>query len=537
MPDSPAPLRPAASLPAVAASTPASENAPCAAIILAAGRSTRMRSKMPKMLHPLCGLPMTAHVIRACLSAGVERIVVVVGHEAEAVKMGLGGNVEYALQAQQRGTGDAVKAAHNLLGDWPGAILVLAGDVPLLRGETLASLRAHHTQSGAGVTLLTAFMDDPAGYGRVVRDAAGQVTGIVEHKDANDAQRRIKEWNPSLYAFRGKSLWAALQQVQPANAQGEYYLTDTVGVLARQGERIEALAVDDARDALGVNTRVELAVCDAILRARLLTAHMLAGVSIIDPATTYIDVDVTIGQDTIIEPNTFLKRGTSVGEDCVIGPNSRIENSRIGQGVRVFASQVVDSVLEDGAKVGPFANLRAGSHLGRNVKIGDFVEVKNAILHEGAQASHLAYIGDAEIGEGTNIGAGAITCNYDGYRKHRTQIGKRAFIGSNSTLVAPITIGDGAFIAAASIVTQDVPADALAIARPQMLTKAGWAAQYHARQAQAKAQAAQSAAISADASAAGANAHDVALPVSNGVSSAVSNAAPSASDAPNVPKR
>ncbi len=532
MPDSLAPLSTAAPLPAAAAANEPVPTEPCAAIILAAGRSTRMRSKMPKMLHPLCGLPMTAHVIRACRGAGVERIVVVVGHEAHAVKAGLGDEVEYALQAQQRGTGDAVKAAHNLLADWPGAILVLAGDVPLLRGETLASLRAKHAQSGAGVTLLTAFMDDPAGYGRVVRDAAGQVTGIVEHKDADDAQRQIKEWNPSLYAFRGASLWAALEQIQPANAQGEYYLTDTVGVLARQGERIEALAVADAQAALGVNTRVELAACDAILRARLLTAHMLAGVSITDPASAYIDVDVTIGQDTVIEPNTFIKRGTTIGEDCVIGPNSRIENSRIGQGVRVLASYVAGSILEDGAKVGPFANLRAGSHLGKNVKVGDFVEVKNSILHDGAQASHLAYIGDAEIGEQTNIGAGAITCNYDGYRKHRTQIGKRAFIGSHSTLVAPLTIGDGAFIAAASIITQDVPADALAIARPQTLTRAGWAAQYHARQAQAKAQAAQSAAAAAFPAAEG-NAQDATLPISK----SVPNLMPSASDAPNVPKQ
>ena len=461
---------------------------PCAAIILAAGKSTRMRSKMPKMLHPLCGLPMTAHVIRACRQAGVERIVVVVGHEADAVRAGLGASLEYALQAQQRGTGDAVRAAQPLLGDWPGAILVLAGDVPLLGGETLARLRAHHAHSGASVTMLTAFLDDPTGYGRVVRDAAGQVTGIVEHRDASDAQRQIKEWNPSLYAFDGKALWSALSEIQPANAQGEFYLTDTIGALARSGARIAALPVDDAQDALGVNTRVELAACDAILRVRLLRRHMLAGVTIVDPANTYVDVDVTIGQDTVIQPNTTLRNGTSIGEDCIIGPNSIVENSRIGNRARVLASQVVDSVMEDGARVGPFSNLRPGAHLGKNVKVGDFVEVKNAILHEGAQASHLAYIGDAEVGEGANLGAGTITCNYDGYQKHRTVIGKRAFIGSNSTLVAPLNIGDGAFVAAASIITQDVPADALAIARPQSLTKAGWAAQYHARKAKEKAE-------------------------------------------------
>jgi bifunctional UDP-N-acetylglucosamine pyrophosphorylase/glucosamine-1-phosphate N-acetyltransferase len=449
-----------------------------------------MRSKLPKMLHPLCGLPMTAHVIRACQQAGVERIVVVVGHEAEAVKAGLGNGVEYALQAQQRGTGDAVRAAQPLLGDWPGAILVLAGDVPLLPGATLARLLAHHQETGADATLLTATMDDPTGYGRVVRGTANRVVRIVEHKDANEAERQIKEWNPSLYAFDSAALWSSLADVQPANTQGEYYLTDTIGLLAGRGARIEAVASPDARDVLGVNTRVELANCAAILQQRLLTTLMLSGVTITDPANTYVDIDVEIGQDTVIEPNTYLLRGAKIGEDCVLGPLTRIENSVLGNGVRVLASQVVDSVLEEGAKVGPFANLRSGTHLGKKVKIGDFVETKNARFHDGAQASHLSYIGDAEIGEGTNIGGGTITCNYDGYKKHRTIIGKRAFIGSNSTLVAPITIGDGAFVAAASAITMDVPNDAMGIARSLPTIKEGWAAQYHARQAQGKAHAA-----------------------------------------------
>ena len=460
---------------------------PGAAIILAAGKSTRMRSKMPKMLHPLCGLPMTAHVIRACRMAGIQRIVVVVGHEAEAVKAGLGSEVEYVLQVQQKGTGDAVRAAQPLLGDWPGAILVLAGDVPLLPGAALSRLLKHHQETGAAATLLTAFMDDPTGYGRVVRNEAGKVRRIVEHRDASESERALKEWNPSLYAFDSAALWSSLADIQPVNAQGEFYLTDTIGLLSNRGALLEAVAAEDARDVLGVNNRAELAGCATILRHRLLNDLMLSGVSITDPASTYIDVGVTIGQDTIVEPNTYLLRGTSIGEDCILGPLTRIENSRIGNGVRIVASQVVDSELEDGVKVGPFANLRPGTHLGKRVKIGDFVEVKNAIFHEGAQASHLSYIGDAEIGAGTNIGAGAITCNYDGYRKHRTLIGKRAFIGSNSTLVAPVTIGDGAFIAAASSITEDVPADALGVARARPTIKAGWAAAYHERQAKAKA--------------------------------------------------
>ena len=460
---------------------------PSAAIILAAGKSTRMRSKLPKMLHPLCGLPMTALVIRACRQAGVARIVVVVGHEAEAVKAGLGGEVEYVLQAQQRGTGDAVRAVQPLLGDWPGAILVLAGDVPLLPGATLARLLAHHQQTGAAATLLTAVLDDPTGYGRVVRDDNQRVRRIVEHRDANEMERAIKEWNPSLYAFDSAALWSSLADIQPVNAQGEFYLTDTIGLLADRGALLEAVAAEDARDVLGVNNRAELASCAAILRQRLLRGLMLSGVSITDPASVYVDVDVEIGQDTVVEPNTYLLRGTKIGEDCIIGPMARIENSRIGNGVRILASQVVDSDLEDGAKVGPFSNLRPGTHLGKRVKIGDFVEVKNATFHEGAQASHLSYIGDAEVGAGTNIGAGAITCNYDGYRKSRTVIGERAFIGSNSTLIAPVTIGDGAFIAAASAITEDVPDGALGIARTRPTIKDGWAADYHARQAKAKA--------------------------------------------------
>ncbi|HLV79782.1 MAG TPA: bifunctional UDP-N-acetylglucosamine diphosphorylase/glucosamine-1-phosphate N-acetyltransferase GlmU [Chthonomonadaceae bacterium] len=474
------------------AAAPASESGgparPVAAIILAAGKSTRMRSKRPKPLHPLCGLPMTAHVLRACRAAGVERIVVVIGHEAETVRAGLGEDVEYALQAQQRGTGDAARAAQPLLADWPGTILILAGDVPLLPATTLQRLIAHHHRTGAAATLLTAFLEDPTGYGRVIRDASGGVARIVEERDASAEERAIKEWFPSLYAFESPALWFALAGVRAENAQGEYYLTDTVGLLVGQGARVEAIPAEETADVLGVNTRVELAAAAAILRQRLLTRLMLSGVTITDPATAYVEVDVEVGQDTVIEPNTFLLNGTRIGEDCVIGPFARIEKSTLGNGVRVLASQVVESVLEDGVKVGPFANLRPGTHLGRNVKIGDFVELKNARLGEGAQASHLAYIGDAEVGEKTNIGAGTITCNYDGYAKHKTVIGKNAFIGSHSTLIAPVSIGDGAFVAAASPIAADVPPDALAIARERPTIKEGWAARRRAeRGAQAPA--------------------------------------------------
>jgi len=442
-----------------------------------------MRSKLPKPLHPICGLPMTAHVIRACREAGVERIVVVVGHEAERVRAGLGSEVEYALQETPRGSGDAARAAQPLLQDWQGTVLVLAGDVPLLPAEALRRMISHHQETGAAATLLTAFLDDPTGYGRVVRDASGRVTRIVEERDTTPEERAIREWNPSLYAFEAAALWPALAELQPNNAQGEYYLTDTIAALAGQGARIEAIPTQDVRDVLGVNTRVELAAVAAVLRERLLIKMMLSGVSVTDPATTYVEVDVEVGQDTVLEPNTFLLRGTRIGEDCVIGPFARIEASVLGNGVHVLASQIVASTLEDGVRVGPYANLRPGNHLGPKVKIGDFVELKNAQLGAGVSAAHLSYIGDAEVGEGTNIGAGTITCNYDGIQKSRTIIGKRAFIGSHATLIAPVTIGDGAFVAAASPIGQDVPEEALAIARAYPTIKEGWAAQRRAKSA------------------------------------------------------
>jgi bifunctional UDP-N-acetylglucosamine pyrophosphorylase / glucosamine-1-phosphate N-acetyltransferase len=465
-----------------------------AAIVLAAGRSTRMRSKLPKPLHPICGLPMTTHVIRACRAAGVGRIVVVVGHEAHHVRTGLSAGlndhlsegIEYALQEQQRGTGDAVRAAEPFFRGWQGTILILAGDIPLIPATALRRLIAHRQGTRSAVALLTAFLDDPTGYGRIVRDTSGAVARIVEERDASPEERAIREWNPSIYAYDSDTLWPALAEIRPNNAQGEFYLTDTVGLLATKGVSIAATPTDDSQDVLGVNTRIELAAAAGVMRRRLLNALMLSGVTVTDPATTYVDVDVEIGQDSVIEPHTHLLRGTRIGEDCVIGPYTRIENSRLGNRVRAIASHIEESVLDDGAKIGPYAHLRPGAQLGAGVKIGNFVEVKNAVFSAGAQASHLSYIGDAEVGEGTNIGAGTITCNYDGYNKHRTIIGKRVFVGSHSTLVAPVTIGDGAFLAAGSPITTDVPADALAIARERTVLKEGWAAAYHVRQAAAK---------------------------------------------------
>jgi bifunctional UDP-N-acetylglucosamine pyrophosphorylase/glucosamine-1-phosphate N-acetyltransferase len=478
---SPAPLSPSS---ISAARPPLKADAePVAAIILAAGKSTRMQSQMPKMLHPICGIPMTAHVIRTCRAAGVERIVVVIGHAAKEVRAGLGEDVEYVYQANQQGTGDAVRSAHALLHDWNGTILALAGDVPLLTPESLRELIALQQRSEAVAALLTARLEDPTGYGRILRGPDGQVVGIVEQKNATLEQQVIKEWNPSIYAFQGAALWSALEQVERNPLTGEFYLTDTIGLLAAQQGRIEGLPLADAQDALGVNNRVELAQAAAILRGRLLRTLMLSGVTVTDPANTYIEVDVEVGQDTVIEPNSFLYQGTRIGKNGRIGPMTRIENSTLGDDVQVVSSQIVGSVLEDRVKVGPFANLRPGTHLGCGVKIGDFVEIKNSVFGERAQASHLAYIGDADVGAGTNIGAGTITCNYDGYHKYRTTIGKNAFIGSNSTLIAPVTIGDGAFVAAASSVPCDVPTDALLISRPLPTVKPGWAARNRAQKA------------------------------------------------------
>ncbi len=456
-------------------------DSPVAAIIMAAGRSTRMRSKLPKPLHPLCGMPMTAHVILACQESGVERIVVVVGHEAELVQKGLSGDVEFALQNNPKGTGDAVRSAKPLLSDWNGTILVLAGDTPLLTSHTLKKLLTLQQNSESAVTMLTAVLADPTGYGRILREYDGDVSRIIEEKDCTEEQRLIKEWSPSIYAFHSKYLWKSIAVLKPANAQNEYYLTDSIPALIKSGKSVKGVLVDDVNEVLGVNTRVDLAQCAEILRQRILKDHMLRGVSITSPSATYIDSGVEIGQDTTIEPNTTIHSGTSIGEGCEIGPNCIISASKIGNNVKIVSSNVAGSEIADHVSIGPFANIRNGSQLGENVRIGDFVEVKNSRLSAGVKASHLSYIGDADIGENTNIGAGTVTCNYDGYEKHRTTIGKNAFIGTNTTLIAPVVIGDGAFIAAASPITGSVANDAMAIARCIQIEKPGWAAAYRMR--------------------------------------------------------
>lgn len=402
----------------------------------------------------------------------------VVGHCAEQVRAGLGDDVVYALQAEQRGSGHAAMCAREALRDVTGPILVLAGDVPLLTPVALQRLLEASSEPGYAGAMLTAEMDDPTGYGRVIRAADGSVARIVEQKDATPEEAAVREWNPSVYCFRAQGLFERLARVRADNAQGEFYLTDVVGLATGDGERIAAVAVEDAAEVMGVNTKVELAEAARCMCTRKLRELMLSGVTVTDPASTYVDVTVTVEHDTVLEPQTHLRGDTAVGAGCVIGPMTVLTNVKVGNASRIVHSHVEDSVIGSSVRVGPFANIRPGCKIADGAKIGDFVELKNAQVGERVSASHLSYIGDAEVGEGTNVGAGTITCNYDGFAKHPTIIGAGAFIGSHTTLVAPVTVGEGAMTAAGTVVTADVPEAALAIARVDQSNKDGWAARY-----------------------------------------------------------
>lgn len=445
-------------------------------VVLAAGKGTRMKSRLPKAVHRLCGKPLARYAVDLCREAGAGQVIVIVGHGADAVCNALGDDVTYVVQEPQLGTGHAVQQAARCLRDFTGTVLVVNGDVPLLTAETLAALLRRHRETGAVATLLTAVPEDPAAYGRVVRRPDGGVERIVERKDASPEVAALREVNAGVYAFAAPELLRLIFELDRNNEQGEYYLTDVIGCLAAEGRRVEALVADDPHVMQGVNDRVELARAAAVLRERINRRWMLEGVTIIDPATAYIDADVQIGPDTILHPMTFLEGRTRFGAGCEIGPSTILRDCTLGDGVVVVASQLVEAQIGDGTRVGPFANVRPGCRLGRGVKVGDFVELKNVTVGDGAKMNHLAYLGDAEVGEKANIGAGAITCNYDGRRKHRTRIGAGAFVGSNATLIAPVEIGDGAYVAAASPVTHDVPPDALAIARSRQTNKEGWAA-------------------------------------------------------------
>ena len=447
-----------------------------AAVILAAGQGTRMKSQLPKVLHPVAGRPMLSHVVKTARSLGATPIVPVIGHGAEQVRQVLAEEpLTFALQEEQLGTGHALLCAEASLKGFTGDLLLLCGDVPLLRETTLRELLQQHQKTAASVTILTAQMQDPTGYGRIIRGENG-VERIVEEKDASRSERQVDEINTGIYVFRAPEVFEFLRGLDNSNAQGEYYLTDIVAAARKAGERIEALLIEYAAEAMGINDRVQLAEAGAIMRQRINEAHQRAGVTLVDPATTYIEPDVVIGADTLLHPNVHLRGKTTIGSGCEIEPGVVVTDCSIADQVHLKPGSVLsESSLGDSCAVGPMAHLRPGTVLNGNNKIGNFVEIKKAVFGEKSQASHLTYIGDASLGKNVNIGCGTITCNYDGVNKHQTTIGDDVFVGSDTQFVAPVTIGRGSLIGAGSTITKDVPEDALAITRAEQKNVAGWA--------------------------------------------------------------
>lgn len=455
------------------------------AIVLAAGQGKRMKSKLYKVLHPVCGKPMVGHVLQTVEQVRCERSVVIVGHGAETVRSYLGDSAEYALQEEQLGTGHAVMQAKDLLAGEQGSTIVICGDTPLVTSETLEGLLELHESSQAAATVLTAHMDNPKGYGRVIRSEQGEVLRIVEQKDCSPEEDAVCEINTGTYCFDNAKLFSALDNVTNDNAQQEYYLTDVIGIMREAGEKVLAYQTQDYAESIGVNDRLALSEAEQFMRERIARRHMLNGVTIIDPASTYIGADVTIGADTVLHPGTILKGKTVIGGDCLIGPNSEIEDSVIADGVTVKHSVLCEAEVGASTTVGPFAYLRPGAKLGEHVKVGDFVEVKNSTIDDHSKVSHLSYIGDAKVGKNVNVGCGAITVNYDGYNKSVTEIEDDAFIGSNVNLVAPVKVGKGAFVVAGSTITKSVDANEMAIARSRQENKPGYAEKIRSR-AQAK---------------------------------------------------
>ena len=445
-------------------------------VILAAGKGTRMKSALPKVLHRAAGLPLIDHVLRAAASLAPSSTVVIVGHQAAQLEQALAQRLglSFALQEPQLGTGHALLQAEPVLRGAQGTVILLSGDVPLLRPATLTRLHEAHVRSGAAATVLTAVVANPQGYGRIVR-ASGQIAAIVEHKDASDEQRAIREINSGIYAFDLAPLFGALREIGSSNAQGEYYLPDLVTIYRGRGLHVETVVLDDAREIMGVNSRKELAEVAEVLKTAKNDALMSEGVTIIDPATTYIEANVTIGADTIVHPGVYLEGRTRIGSGCEIHSGVRIVDSVVDDGVVINNfCVIVESHVSAGARLGPFSHIRPQSEIGEEAHVGNFVELKKTSLGRGAKANHLAYLGDATIGERVNVGAGTITCNYDGVHKHQTVIEEGAFIGSDTQLIAPVRVGKGAYVAAGSSITSDVPADALAISRGQQVNKEGW---------------------------------------------------------------
>ncbi|MGC9409161.1 bifunctional UDP-N-acetylglucosamine diphosphorylase/glucosamine-1-phosphate N-acetyltransferase GlmU [Streptomyces sp. DZ1-3] len=465
---------------------------PAAVVVLAAGEGTRMKSATPKVLHELCGRSLVGHVLAASGELDPQNLVVVVGHAREQVTAHLtevAPDVRTAVQEQQNGTGHAVRMGLEALGGAvDGTVVVVCGDTPLLTGATLKALATTHSADGNAVTVLTAEVPDATGYGRIVREeATGAVTAIVEHKDATEAQRAIREINSGVFAFDGRLLADALGKVRTDNSQGEEYLTDVLGILREAGHRVGASVAGDHREIAGINNRVQLSEARRILNDRLLTGAMLAGVTVVDPASTWVDVTVTFERDVVVHPGTQLHGSTHLAEGSEVGPNSRLTDTRVGAGARVDNTVAYGSDVGPQASVGPFAYLRPGTRLALKSKVGTYVETKNASIGEGTKVPHLSYVGDATIGEYTNIGAASVFVNYDGQDKHHTTIGSHCRTGSDNMFVAPVTVGDGSYTAAGSVITKDVPPGSLAVARGQQRNIEGWVARKRPGSAAAKA--------------------------------------------------
>lgn len=454
-------------------------------VILAAGLGKRMRSERAKVLHRVAGKPLVSHIIQASQRLRPERLVVVVGHQAEAVRRACGGaGIRFAIQRRQRGTGDAVLAAQPAFADWQGQVLIVCGDTPLLTTATLAGFVQGHRAARATVSVLTMRLPDPADYGRVIRAGDGRPKRIVEARDASTAERAVDEINSGIYCVEAGFLFPALRALRPDNAQAEYYLTDIVERAVRAGRPAQAVLTEESEELGGINSQEDLAIMEQAKQNQLRKKWMAHGVTLEDPQTVYFDEDVIIGRDTVIGPNTHLRGHTRIGARCRIDGSAYIENCRIGDDVHILFSVVLsDSQLADGSSAGPFCHLRGQAALAPGAEVGNFVEVKKSVIGAHTKAKHLAYIGDAEIGQDANIGAGTITCNYDGFRKHRTRIGDRVQVGSDTTLVAPITVDDDVYIATATTVRHDVPAGALVYNPRQQQTRQGWTAAKRAREA------------------------------------------------------
>lgn len=442
-------------------------------LILAAGKGTRMKSDMPKVIHKVNGVPMITKIIDTLSGLNPEENILILGHKKEEVLKVVGENCDYVLQTEQLGTGHAVIQAKEKLEDYDGDVMILCGDTPLLRESTLKSLYEYHKESGAVTTILTSIYENPFGYGRIVKED-GLVKAIVEEKEASEEIKKIKEVNAGVYCFNSKELFKALDKIDNNNEKGEYYLTDVIGIQVSENKKVQSFILEDKMEILGVNSKVELAQAGKVLRDRKNRELMEEGVILIDPETTYVEESVKVGRDTVLYPGVVLQGKTVIGENCEIIGNSRIIDSVLGNNIRVESSVIEESILEDGVTMGPFAHIRPKSLLKEKVHIGNFVEVKKSTLEKGVKAGHLTYLGDAQVGENTNIGAGTITCNYDGVNKFKTVIGKDAFIGSDSMLVAPVNIGEKALIGAGSVITKDVPSNSLAVSRSKQIIKTDW---------------------------------------------------------------